>query len=180
MHAQVHTDTDVRMDTHARARPHTHARTHARTRAHTHARTHTHTHTHTHARVRAHTKRTPANNKTTLCMDSDLISCCRNCFQMIAQMFSDLRDRQITKTLSKTTGRYVTLKPRTPTVAASFNESLLSLIDTMSRSVRNNKNNNNNNVHLSCAHQRLSAHMIDINLNTIFYTYVEHLPKQFT
>ena len=51
-------------------------------------------------------------------------------------MFSDLRDRQITKTLSKTTGRYVTLKPRTPTVAASFNESLLSLIDTMSRSVR--------------------------------------------
>ena len=113
-------------------------------------------------------------------MDSDLISCCRNCFQMIAQMFSDLRDRQITKTLSKTTGRYVTLKPRTPTVAASFNESLLSLIDTMSRSVRNNKNNNNNNVHLSCAHQRLSAHMIDINLNTIFYTHVEHLPKQFT
>ena len=26
----------------------------------------------------------------------------------------------------------------------------------------------------------LSAHLIHINLNTIFYTYVEHLPKQFT
>lgn len=52
---------------------------------------------------------------------------------MIAQMFEDLQNRSITKTLSKTTGRYITLKPRTPTVAASFNESLLSLIDTMSR-----------------------------------------------
>ena len=26
----------------------------------------------------------------------------------------------------------------------------------------------------------LSAHMIHINLNTVFYTHVEHLPKQFT
>ena len=26
----------------------------------------------------------------------------------------------------------------------------------------------------------LSAHMIHINLNTIFYTHVEHLPKQFS
>ena len=26
----------------------------------------------------------------------------------------------------------------------------------------------------------VSAHMIHINLNTIFYTHVEHLPKQFT
>ena len=25
-----------------------------------------------------------------------------------------------------------------------------------------------------------SVHMIYINLNTIFYTHVEHLPKQFT
>ena len=54
-------------------------------------------------------------------------------FQIIAQMFKDMRDRLITKTLSKTTGRYVTVKPRTPTVAANFSESLLSLIDTMSR-----------------------------------------------
>ena len=48
-------------------------------------------------------------------------------------MFKDMRDRLITKTLSRTTGRYITLKPRTPTVAANFSESLLSLIDTMSR-----------------------------------------------
>ena len=26
----------------------------------------------------------------------------------------------------------------------------------------------------------LSAHMIHVDLNTIFYTHVEHLPKQFT
>ena len=55
------------------------------------------------------------------------------CLQLIAQMFKDMRDRLITKTLSKTTGRFVTMKPRTPTVAANFSESLLSLIETMSR-----------------------------------------------
>lgn len=66
---------------------------------------------------------------------------------MIAQMFKDMRDRLITKTLSKTTGRFVTMKPRTPTVAANFCESLLSLIETMSRCnpyfVRCIKPNNN-------------------------------------
>ena len=97
---------------------------------------------------------------------------------MIAQMFTDLRDRQITKTLSKTTGRYVTLKPRTPTVAASFNESLLSLIDTMSRSDRKKKR-----IIMYIYHaliNALSAHMIHINLITVFYAHVEHVPKQFT
>lgn len=48
-------------------------------------------------------------------------------------MFKDMRDRLITKTLSKSTGRYVTLKPRTPTISAGFTESLLSLIDNMSK-----------------------------------------------
>ena len=48
-------------------------------------------------------------------------------------MFKEMRDRFITKTLSKTTGRYVTVKPRTPTVAAGFTESLLCLIDSMSK-----------------------------------------------
>ena len=44
-----------------------------------------------------------------------------------------------------------------------------------------NNNNNHNNVHLSCVHQRPSAHMIHINLNMIFYTHVEHSPTmQFT
>ncbi|PVD39191.1 hypothetical protein C0Q70_01819 [Pomacea canaliculata] len=71
-------------------------------------------------------------NKDTL--RSDVVELmCESKNKLIAQMFADLRDRQITKTLSKTTGRYVTMKPRTPTVAASFNESLLSLIDSMSR-----------------------------------------------
>ena len=48
-------------------------------------------------------------------------------------MFKDMRDRFINKTINKATGRFVTMKPRTPTVAANFSESLLSLIETMSR-----------------------------------------------
>ena len=36
----------------------------------------------------------------------------------------------------------------------------------------------NNNVHLSYAHQHLSAHMIHIYLNTIFYTHIEHSPTK--
>ena len=35
---------------------------------------------------------------------------------------------------------------------------------------------NNNNVHLSHAHNALSTHIVHINLNMIFYTYVEHSP----
>ncbi|KAK0058154.1 unconventional myosin-XV-like isoform X1, partial [Biomphalaria pfeifferi] len=71
-------------------------------------------------------------NKDTL--RSDVIELmCESKNKMIAQMFKDHRDRLITKTLSKTTGLLVTKKPRTPTVAANFTESLLSLIDTMSR-----------------------------------------------
>ena len=42
----------------------------------------------------------------------------------------------------------------------------------------NNNNNNNNNVHLLCAHHALSAHMIHINLNMIFYTHVERSPTK--
>ncbi|XP_060553902.1 unconventional myosin-XV-like isoform X5 [Ruditapes philippinarum] len=71
-------------------------------------------------------------NKDTL--RSDVVELlCESKNKLIAQMFKDMRDRLITKTLSKTTGRFVTMKPRTPTVAANFCESLLSLIDTMSR-----------------------------------------------
>ncbi|BFZ03793.1 hypothetical protein BsWGS_06832 [Bradybaena similaris] len=71
-------------------------------------------------------------NKDTL--RSDVIELmCESKNKMISQMFKDHRDRLITKTLSKTTGHLVTKRPRTTTVAASFNESLLSLIDTMSR-----------------------------------------------
>ncbi|OWF46490.1 unconventional myosin-XV-like isoform X2 [Mizuhopecten yessoensis] len=71
-------------------------------------------------------------NKDTL--RSDVVELlCESKNRMIASMFKEMRDRLITKTLSKSTGRYVTLKPRTPTVAAGFTESLLSLIDTMSK-----------------------------------------------
>lgn len=71
-------------------------------------------------------------NKDTL--RSDVIELlCESKNRIIAQMFKDMRDRLITKTLSKSTGRYVTLKPRTPTISAGFTESLLSLIDNMSK-----------------------------------------------
>ncbi|XP_076448222.1 unconventional myosin-XV-like isoform X2 [Babylonia areolata] len=71
-------------------------------------------------------------NKDTL--RSDVVELlCESQNKIMAEMFTELRDKVVTKTLSKTTGRYVMAKPRTPTVAASFNESLLSLIDTMSR-----------------------------------------------
>ncbi|XP_056017857.1 unconventional myosin-XV-like isoform X8 [Ostrea edulis] len=71
-------------------------------------------------------------NKDTL--KSDVVELlCESKSRIIAQMFKDMRDRLITKTLSKSTGRYVTLKPRTPTVSAGFTESLLSLIDNMSK-----------------------------------------------
>ena len=47
----------------------------------------------------------------------------------------------------------------------------------------NNNNHNNNNVHLSeyiyhALIDDLSAHMIHINLNMIFYTHVEHSPTK--
>ncbi|WAQ96708.1 MYO15-like protein [Mya arenaria] len=71
-------------------------------------------------------------NKDTL--RSDVVELlCESKNKMIAQMFKEMRDRFINKTLNKATGRFVTMKPRTPTVAANFSESLLSLIDTMSR-----------------------------------------------
>ena len=54
-------------------------------------------------------------------------------FQMISKMFKDLREENHAKTLNKVQGRYVAMKPRTLTVAASFHESLLALIDTMSK-----------------------------------------------
>ncbi len=53
--------------------------------------------------------------------------------QHISKMFRDLRDSVVTKTISKMSGLYVTMKPKTATVAASFHESLLSLTDTMAK-----------------------------------------------
>jgi hypothetical protein len=53
--------------------------------------------------------------------------------QTLSKMFLELRDSGERRTLSKMTGFYVTQKPKTPTVAASFHESLSSLIDTMTK-----------------------------------------------
>ena len=39
----------------------------------------------------------------------------------------------VTKTISKMSGLYVTMKPKTPTVAAGFHESLLNLIENMAK-----------------------------------------------
>ncbi|ELU02236.1 hypothetical protein CAPTEDRAFT_227847 [Capitella teleta] len=54
-------------------------------------------------------------------------------YHMIATMFRELRDKTVTKTISKVSGSIVTMKPKTSTVAAGFHESLLSLTDLMSK-----------------------------------------------
>uniref|UniRef100_A0A0L8FJC4 Myosin motor domain-containing protein n=3 Tax=Octopus bimaculoides TaxID=37653 RepID=A0A0L8FJC4_OCTBM len=69
-------------------------------------------------------------NKDTL--QSDVVELlCESKNSIICQMFEDMRGRLLPKTLSKNTGRYVTMKPKTPTVSAQFNESLASLVYTM-------------------------------------------------
>ena len=52
--------------------------------------------------------------------------------KIISKIFLDLRESTLNRTVAKQ-GFYVTMKPRTATVAASFHESLLSLVDTMSK-----------------------------------------------
>nr|XP_042898448.1 unconventional myosin-XV-like [Parasteatoda tepidariorum] len=53
---------------------------------------------------------------------------------MISKMFQELRDTaEAAKTISKSNGRFVTMKPRTPTVGARFHDSLQSLVDTMAK-----------------------------------------------
>lgn len=53
---------------------------------------------------------------------------------MVSKMFEAVRSSQETnKTLNKSNGRFVTMKPRTPTVAARFHDSLQNLMDTMSK-----------------------------------------------
>lgn len=53
---------------------------------------------------------------------------------MLSKMFATLRSRdEATKTLNKANGRFVTMKPRTPTVAARFSDSLSLLLDSMAK-----------------------------------------------
>lgn len=56
-------------------------------------------------------------------------------------MFSSLRNNyEASKTLNKANGRFVTMKPRTPTVAARFHDSLQQLLESISGSVKNTVN----------------------------------------
>ncbi len=55
--------------------------------------------------------------------------------QMISRMFYELREATLTRMVSKLTGLYVTMKPKTTTVSASFHESLVALMETMARFV---------------------------------------------
>lgn len=53
---------------------------------------------------------------------------------MISRMFNDLRSTtELTKTYNRGDGRFITMKPRAPTVATRFQNSLTSLLETMSR-----------------------------------------------
>jgi len=54
---------------------------------------------------------------------------------MIAKLFQDLRvTSESYKTFNRSDGRFVTMKPRAPTVATRFQDSLNNLLDTISRS----------------------------------------------
>lgn len=57
---------------------------------------------------------------------------------MLSKMFSSLRNNfEASKTLNKANGRFVTMKPRTPTVAARFHDSLQQLLESISGYVFN-------------------------------------------
>lgn len=49
-------------------------------------------------------------------------------------MFQDMkRSQDSNKTINKGDGRFITMKPRTATVAARFHDSLQALLDSMSK-----------------------------------------------
>ncbi|XP_054281634.1 unconventional myosin-XV-like isoform X2 [Macrosteles quadrilineatus] len=53
---------------------------------------------------------------------------------MVSKMFTAVRSsHEANKTLNKSNGRFVTMKPRTPTVAARFHDSLQQLLENMSK-----------------------------------------------
>lgn len=53
---------------------------------------------------------------------------------MISKMFQELRNsNESVKTYNRSDGRFVTMKPRAPTVSARFQDSLNSLVDSMSK-----------------------------------------------
>lgn len=53
---------------------------------------------------------------------------------MLSRMFQSVRSHHETaKTLNKANGRFVTMKPRTPTVAARFHDSLQQLLESMTK-----------------------------------------------
>lgn len=72
-------------------------------------------------------------NRDTLRMDVlDLLTGSR--LPMISKMFHELRTTaESYKTFNRSDGRFVTMKPRAPTVATRFQESLNTLLDTVSR-----------------------------------------------
>lgn len=54
---------------------------------------------------------------------------------LLSRMFAELRNsNESIKTHNRSDGRFITMKPRTPTVATRFQDSLHALLDTMSRS----------------------------------------------
>ena len=48
-------------------------------------------------------------------------------------MFRDLKENYENQRIVNKTGRYVTMRPKTPTVAAKFSDSLNSLLNAMSK-----------------------------------------------
>jgi myosin-15 len=53
--------------------------------------------------------------------------------KILSKMFKDLRDAYENQRSVSKTGRFVTMKPKTPTVAAKFHDSLTNLLDAMAK-----------------------------------------------
>ena len=53
--------------------------------------------------------------------------------KLFAKMFRDLRENFENQRSVSKTGRFVTMKPKTPTVAAKFHDSLNNLLEAMSK-----------------------------------------------
>ena len=63
-----------------------------------------------------------------------LLSVFFSLFQMISRMFQDMkRAHESGKTVNKGDGRFITMKPRTATVAARFHDSLQALLESMAK-----------------------------------------------
>ena len=202
-HVHTHTHAHAHARTHARTQAHTRTRTHARTHAHTH--THTYTHTHTFFKEKAACDQNSESDFDLSVCQSRVLSVCQSrvtCqfgLRDIALTWAGFRGQEpISQTSVSGAGTTFTgfqwhsYCLWNPTDKASVPRHLTSFVATSEKSTiaqtdqregergsgGDKKKKKKKSVYLSCAPQRPERSRI--NLNTVFYTHVEHLPKEFT